>query len=566
MQPALRPAERATVPSPESGTRATGAGVAAGHELGGYVLSRLLGRGGMGEVWSARCTRTGSEVAIKVPRSDGTNSARVRQLFAREAVLCSSLRHPNLLGALATGESNGVPFLVMPRVRGLSLSALQTRAQGQSAIPLDAMLHIATSLLDALDALHRHTLDGRRPTVHCDVSATNILVSTTGHVYLADFGIAQDAGERANGCGKRGTMSPEQIAGTEVDQRTDVFAAAVVIAQLLSGEPLYRTGADLEVLTENYAAGLPSWAAARCEPISPILARALSHYAWERYPSAGCMASALRARLAHLGTPVSRHSLARVVASLSVSHVARDTAETSPRPRYLHAMPSVRPVQYPGSGVRSILSARVAEAARQIATGDRPVACRDASAALLEGLATRQEYAPLPQEVPWLPLRAAPLMRCLAAIVEEKRTGALVVQDGPRWRRVYFRDGVVSLIASSDKSELIGERLIAANLATRTQVAQAVEYSLRTRTPIAAALAQSCNIPALRLMRELIAQSTARFLALGDHRSGQFAFLQGRRAAACSPRPSLSTEALVQRLARELDERDRATVLRAARR
>ncbi len=543
--------------SPKNGLRPSRVEYAEGQPVGPYVLMSLIGRGGMGEVWSAHSVHSSERVALKLPRGDNLKDTRLLERFLREATLSHEVRHDNLLGAFAMGAFEGIPYFVMPEVDGPSLSKLLVRARARGrAMPRAAVLHIGLSLLDALSALHSN--EGGVGTVHCDVSAGNVILSKTGGVYLADLGIAQPVGDRASGCGKRGSMSPEQIAGAEVTPRSDVFAVGVLLAQLLTDGPLYDGSSDVEVLVRNYAGGLPVSALPATQPLGAVLVRALSHAAGERYKSALAMASDLRAKSAHHGLLPSRLALAKFIARCcNTQELPKAGGQATPSTHHpVRRCATAGPAGRPGTGVRSALAPRIAGAAQRMVMG--PVPPIDPTVApFVAPLAQRAEYTPLPEGPFWTPYRPEVLVRCLVDIATERRSGILEVRSPQQWRRVCFVHGVIALVASSDSDEMIGSRLVDAGLVTEQEVERAVEHALRTGSQVGEALAALSGLPPLVVVRALIAQTTDRFLALADTCDGELAFMKGRNSTVIAPRPVEPTEALVQRLASRLNTQTR---------
>jgi serine/threonine protein kinase len=218
-----------------------------------YVLLERLGRGGAAEVWRAR--REGSlledQVCIKRPlfRLDASQ----RRMLIEEARVLSRVRHTNVVALLDSveDESGGV-FLVLELVRGTDLRALERAlsARGERLAP-PVVAAIGTLLCRALAAAQRALPGG---VVHRDVTPHNVLVSSEGEVKLTDFGIARafdrERWTRAGQVkGKTAYLSPEQLAGVELDVRSDLFALGVVLFELLSGRRPFGEGAERSTLS-----------------------------------------------------------------------------------------------------------------------------------------------------------------------------------------------------------------------------------------------------------------------------------------------------------------------------
>ncbi|HEY6880955.1 MAG TPA: serine/threonine-protein kinase, partial [Polyangiales bacterium] len=226
---------------------------------------RLLGRiavGGMAEVYRAAAPAVAGDaraVVVKrmLPRLASDPSARA--MFKDEARLGAQVRHPNVIQVLDYGETDEHPYLVLEYVQGVDLWRLMrflTRTGRTLTVP--QAVFIGREKLAGLHAVHEATDEtgARLGVVHRDVSPSNVLLSIHGEVKLGDLGIARARlrekfpntaiSERAKG--KLGYLAPEQVRGSDSDRRADVFSAAVVIAELLMGRPLFAGGSELAVL------------------------------------------------------------------------------------------------------------------------------------------------------------------------------------------------------------------------------------------------------------------------------------------------------------------------------
>ncbi|MCE9614725.1 MAG: protein kinase [Lentisphaerae bacterium] len=199
-------------------------------------LIDLLGQGGAGAVYRARQPALNRLVALKILREPSGGPLEFRERFRREAQAMASLNHPNIVAVHDFGEAGGMPYLVMELVAGTDLRRLMA---SRRLTPREA-LNIALALCDALEAAHA------RGIVHRDIKPANILINDGGHVKVADFGLAKLAGEahpdraltsHAQTMGTPYYMAPEQHARTaNADARADLFAAGVVLYEMLTGE------------------------------------------------------------------------------------------------------------------------------------------------------------------------------------------------------------------------------------------------------------------------------------------------------------------------------------------
>jgi len=202
-----------------------------------YEIRELLGRGGMGEVWSARETATGREVAIKilVPTAvdDGNDAAVAR--FQREARLAAGLSHPRCVFVYASGSLGDRPFLVMERVAGCDLQAF-LQANGPPPVPraLQWIADLATGLA------HAHSLG----VLHRDIKPSNAFLDGEGHAKLGDFGLATASHDNSLLTGRAfvGTAlfaAPERLRGEPATTASDIFSLGVTAYVLLTGKPSF---------------------------------------------------------------------------------------------------------------------------------------------------------------------------------------------------------------------------------------------------------------------------------------------------------------------------------------
>jgi eukaryotic-like serine/threonine-protein kinase len=212
--------------------------------LGPYGIVGRIGTGGMGEVWKAKDTRLGREVAIKVlPETFAAHPERLRR-FEQEARSVSSLNHPNILTLFDVGSHEGAPFLVMELLEGETLR----QAMARGPVPLARVLEVAVQAAKGLGAAHGKGI------VHRDLKPENLWITKDGRVKLLDFGLAKPLAPLGEGpqtglptqdfrnatvegaiLGTVGYMSPEQVRGEAVDARSDLFALGVLLHEMLGG-------------------------------------------------------------------------------------------------------------------------------------------------------------------------------------------------------------------------------------------------------------------------------------------------------------------------------------------
>ncbi|MFD8077046.1 ABC transporter substrate-binding protein [Streptomyces sp. NPDC059718] len=216
---------------------------------GRYELRALLGSGGMARVHLAYDTRLGRTVAVKTLLPELARDPEARRRFAREARAAAGLNHPGIVTVHdqdeVTTDDAVVPYLVMEHIEGRTLAEL---AREQAPMEIARAVRITCEILDALAHAHARGL------VHRDVKPSNVLIATGGTVKVADFGIARvvHSLSRITGTGSAigtpGYMAPEQCAGEAVDARSDLYAVACMLTELLTGTVPFAGATPLSVM------------------------------------------------------------------------------------------------------------------------------------------------------------------------------------------------------------------------------------------------------------------------------------------------------------------------------
>jgi len=219
-----------------------------GTKLGPYEIIGLLGAGGMGEVYRAKDTRLGRDVAIKILPTEMSADAGRKQRFEREAKTISSLNHPNICVLHDVGSQDGLSYLVMELIEGESLAKRLERGP----MPLEQVLKYGAQVADGLEKAHRAGI------VHRDLKPGNIMLTKAG-AKLLDFGLARPTSATASVAtvtsstlaqspvtqagvivGTFQYMSPEQVEGKEVDARSDIFSLGAVLYEMLTGRKAFE--------------------------------------------------------------------------------------------------------------------------------------------------------------------------------------------------------------------------------------------------------------------------------------------------------------------------------------
>jgi eukaryotic-like serine/threonine-protein kinase len=313
--------------------------LSSGSMLGPYEILSPLGAGGMGEVYRARDTRLGREVALKVlPESFARDADRLRR-FEQEARAVAALNHPNLLAIHDIGEYNGAPFIVSELLEGQSLRT----ELGNGPLSARKASDYSAQIAQGLAAAHEKNI------IHRDLKPENVFITKEGRVKILDFGLAKLAtNARSQGetegltltsspteagvvMGTAGYMAPEQVRGAAIDSRTDIFAFGAVLYEMVSGQRAFRRDTAAETMTAILKEDPPELSE-MSHPVSPglerIIRRCLEKQPEQRFQSAKDLAFALEA----LTGTTSKSSAQAAIAV---------TPEKPPKPRWLAFAPVV---------------------------------------------------------------------------------------------------------------------------------------------------------------------------------------------------------------------------------
>lgn len=269
----------------------------------GYEICGVIGRGGMGVVLKGWDRSLDRFVAVKVLSPTYAHQSAARQRFDREAKAAAAVVHENVIAIHVVDSCNGLPYLVMPYVKGESL---QRRIERQGLLAVESMLEISLQIARGLQAAHELGL------VHRDIKPANILLpQSVSRVLITDFGLARaadDANLTARGviAGTPAYMSPEQARGENVDNRTDLFSLGSLMYAMACGHPPFRSESSYGVLRRitderhrplsQVQPSIPWW-------FEAIVDRLLEKKPADRFGSAAALASHLESCLAHVRQP-----------------------------------------------------------------------------------------------------------------------------------------------------------------------------------------------------------------------------------------------------------------------
>jgi len=269
----------------------------------GYRIVRLLGSGGMGEVYLAQHPRLPKRVALKTLPVEWSADEEYRARFTREADLASTLWHPNIVGVHDRGEADGHLWISMDYVDGVDASRLLLD-RFPAGMPTEDVMRIVAAVASALDYAHTQGL------LHRDVKPANIMLTHVDNqgdqrVLLTDFGIARDVNDISGltqtnmTVGTVAYSAPEQLKGESIDGRADQYALAATAYQLLTGAQLFPLTNPAAVISAHLVSPPPSLNRHRSDLVGldAVLATALAKNAEQRFPRCSDFAEALSRQL-----------------------------------------------------------------------------------------------------------------------------------------------------------------------------------------------------------------------------------------------------------------------------
>ena len=283
-----------------------------GQEFAGYTIERILGSGGMGEVYLARHPRLPRHDALKVLGISVSSDEEYRQRFNLEAEMVSTLHHPHIVTIHDRGECEDRLWIAMEYVDGTDAARLLSD-EYPDGIPAAEVVRITTAIADALDYAHSHHM------LHRDIKPANILLGLhqagENRVLLADFGVARWIGKPSSlteadmTVGTVNYAAPEQLRGEEIDGRADQYALAATAYHLLTGTAPFANTNPAVVISSHLSSPPPAFGRDDLSRFGPVFARALAKKPGDRFTTCRDFARALRSALDSPDKAGARHRM-----------------------------------------------------------------------------------------------------------------------------------------------------------------------------------------------------------------------------------------------------------------
>ena len=544
-------------------------------DIGPYRLAHRIAVGGMAEVYRALSPqRAGGDRAVVIKRllPSLLEDPEQRAMFDHEAQLGRRIDHPNVVAVLDHGVDDGAPYLVLEYVFGVDLWRLSRSIQRHGKklrVPL--AVWVGRELLAGLEAVHAVTDDAGAllEVVHQDVSPSNIFLSVHGDVKLGDLGIAraqlrEHARRPAAGRpkGKLGYLPPEQVGGKDVDQRGDIFSAAVVLAELLMGRPLFAGGTEIGVLLAIRDGDLSAFhAIVRKIPpgLGDVVLRALARQPSDRTADAHTLRAELaefvsseretdlRAELGQLvagalddSNPVAdRTSLARTIEKDAQWFEA--TTPIAPPVDELRESGPIYRIERDGELLGLFT---LAELVRALTTGQvtalDEVRIAEGAARTIAGVPELSVHLPPSTRTPTARRRTQmaetselydvggrSMVGVLVEVLLTKETGLLLCESGAIRKEVYLERGVPGFVTSNQPEELLGEGLVSRGVIDRAELDMALAMIPRFEGRLGETLVALGLVDPVVLLRHISDQVREKLLAIFTWTDGHAALYRG---------------------------------------
>ena len=218
-----------------------------------YEILEQIGSGGMSDVYKAKCHKLNRYVAIKVLKPEFSQDTSFVSKFRVEAQSAAGLSHPNVVNVYDVGEENGIHYIVMELVEGITLKKY---IEKRGKLPYKEAVSIAIQVANGMEAAHKHHI------VHRDIKPQNIIISKEGKVKVTDFGIAKAAtSSTINSSAAMGSvhyMSPEQARGGYSDERSDIYSFGITLYEMLTGKVPFDGDTTVAVAVQHIQDAIPA--------------------------------------------------------------------------------------------------------------------------------------------------------------------------------------------------------------------------------------------------------------------------------------------------------------------
>ena len=498
-------------------------------------------------------------------------------MFVDEAKLQCALQHPKIVQVLEFGEVSGQYFIALEFVDGMdALGLLRACAHKRQRLPVRLAVHIACEVLDALDYAHAKRGPDGAPLgiVHRDVSPSNVFISKRGDVKLGDFGIAravekqrQSKTQAGTLKGKYGYMAPEQVIGSDIDGRSDLFAVGIVLAEMLMGRRLFTAPNDLDVLLmvrdarldrlDRHGGDIPP-------ALRKILDKTLARMPTERFPTAGATRDALQEFLFEARQRVGAADLGGFLESVRTQAVA--PAKTEDESGLIMLGEDTRARQRAAEATREA----VLRASREPSVREAAVEVERAITGEMERLEISRTATPDPSAVeapmdivdtgPFIEPASSPstptpqfkgdgtptpvedtgsadlkgdfsdtsAARLFARLATERDTGQLTVERGSISKEIFLVDGVPEFVSSNVPAERFGEYLVSKGVISPGELSMALAILPRFQGKLGDTLVGLSLLRPLEVFRHLTRQVREKIIDVFSWANGNFRFHRGR--------------------------------------
>lgn len=576
-------------------------------DIGPYRFAHRFAVGGMAEVYRALWPQSAGgdrAVVIKRLRAELNEDPEQRRMFEHELTLGQRIDHPNVVGVLDHGLDEGVPYLVLEYVFGVDLWRLCRGLTGRGErLPVPLAVWIATELLAGLEAVHAVTDAQGAPlhVVHRDVSPSNVFLSVHGEVKLGDLGIARAAlrgppGRGARAKGKLGYLSPEQVSGKEVDQRADVFSAAVVLAELLLGRPLFSGATEISVLLairDGDVSALRARIRKLPAGLGDVVLEGLERARERRIPTARELRERLLPFVEDPVADLQRELGQRVVSEMDETSasqrgalaqtIEKDAAwferETPPAPPT--PVPDAQETYDVARGTEPIGAFKLGELLGAIATGqvepnDRVAPRSGGEIRSVSSIPHLARHLPISTRTPTVrrrtrmaetselyDLTGRSMLSVLTDALVAREDGLLLCERGPIRKEVYLERGAPCFVSSNQPTELLGEQLVAKGALAREELDMALAVMPRFEGRLGETLVALGLVDAVDVFMHISDQVRDKLLELFTWTEGHVALYRNverpDRGFPLAPDPwELLEEGAARRLEAGLDDLDRS--------